>query len=295
MDDQNGPNNWPEVPLARPATGAVPFARPAETLHPLVAAMRRHEFYVLDLTRPAAWFDVGAGSAMLLALQGAALVLLGILVFAPTGIGAPDAPTPDALLPYLLAPSLVVQAVCAFAAVGVVLLYRQQSVRSVGIAWASLPLNVVIGLGAALVAYAIILPLMFALQFVFPEAARQMQENTDILLALLPDLPHMQFAGMAVVIGIWEELVFRGFLMTRLRRATGRWVWAVLISSIVFVLPHGLEQTPVALVMVSILSLVFSLVTIWRRSIIPAIVGHAAFNFSQFAGMLYMRENMAWL
>ncbi len=44
----------------------------------------------------------------------------------------------------------------------------------------------------------------------------------------------------------------------------------------------------IALVVVGILSITFSLLTIWRRSIIPAIVTHTLFDFSQFVGLYYL-------
>ena len=70
--------------------------------------------------------------------------------------------------------------------------------------------------------------------------------------------------------------------MTRLRRTTGSWTLAVLISTAVFTGLHAIEQTLPALLLITILSLVFSVVTIWRKSIIPAVVAHALFDFSQF-------------
>jgi hypothetical protein len=48
-----------------------------------------------------------------------------------------------------------------------------------------------------------------------------------------------------------------------------------------------------ALVVVAILSLVFSLATIWRRSIIPAIIAHALFDLSQLL-LLYVQAGDSW-
>ena len=95
------------------------------------------------------------------------------------------------------------------------------------------------------------------------------------------------------MIGVYEELVFRGFLMTRLRRATGSWTAAVVLSTLVFTGLHALDQLPVALVAITILSLVFSVVTILRRSIIPAIVGHALFDLSQLL-ILHAQAGDTW-
>ena len=81
--------------------------------------------------------------------------------------------------------------------------------------------------------------------------------------------------------------------MTRLRRLTGGWTWAAIVSSIVFIVPHLVEQKAIALVPIGILAAVFCLVTIWRRSIVPAIVGHWLVNWSQILGLSFVNGD-AW-
>jgi len=54
-----------------------------------------------------------------------------------------------------------------------------------------------------------------------------------------------------------------------------------------------MDQVPLALVAVTLLSLVFSVLTIWRRSIVPAIWAHAMFDWSQFM-LLYYSAGDAW-
>ena len=56
----------------------------------------------------------------------------------------------------------------------------------------------------------------------------------------------------------------------------------------VFVALHALSQAPAAMVMIAILSLIMSVVTIWRRSLVPAMVAHTLFDLSQLAGLYYM-------
>jgi len=102
-----------------------------------------------------------------------------------------------------------------------------------------------------------------------------------------------EFVPLTAMIGIYEELVFRGFLMTRLRRGTGSWAVAVALSTVIFTSLHAFDQTHSALVVVAILSLVFSLATIWRRSIIPAIIAHALFDLSQLL-LLYVQAGDSW-
>ena len=81
--------------------------------------------------------------------------------------------------------------------------------------------------------------------------------------------------------------LIRGFLLTRLRRALGRWWPAVLISSILFALPHMETQVAVMTFPLFLIAVTWSLITIWRKSLIPAIIGHILFNFIQLMVVFY--------
>ena len=143
-------------------------------------------------------------------------------------------------------------------------------------------LDLPIGIVAAAVAYGLTMFTLLTLCLVWPNLPELMEENAEHIFEMVPRLHPMGFAAIAAVIGVYEELVFRGFLMTRLRRATGSWTVAVLVSTAVFTGLHSLDQVSVAVISIAVLSLVFSVVTIWRRSIIPAIVAHTLWNLSQF-------------
>jgi len=177
---------------------------------------------------------------------------------------------------------LVVRCVVTVALVVTVVLLRKQSLKAVGLTTKSLPANTALGAGLTVVVYGLLALALVLMLLVWPDVPEQMRKNASTLLELVPDSGPLTFLLIAFVIGIYEELLFRGFLMPRLRRATGSWIHAVIISSAIFTALHALEQTAPAVVVVAILSLTFSTVTIWRRSIIPAIVAHALFDFSQF-------------
>ena len=149
-------------------------------------------------------------------------------------------------------------------------------------------MNLLIGVGAMMAAYAIIFPVMTALTLASPAARDQMNQNMEILTNFLPKAHPLEFLGAMATVGVWEELFFRGFLMTRLRRVTGGWIVAVLLSTGVFVALHALTQAPAALVLIAILSLIMSVVTIWRRSLVPAIVAHTLFDLLQLAGLYFV-------
>ncbi len=196
---------------------------------------------------------------------------------------------PDEMTQDLLLPVLAVRSIAAIGLILLILCARHQPMASVGLTTKRLGWNLLIGAVSPLAAYALIVPLMFAMVMLFPTVFDQMQENSSRLQALLPKISLWAFAPVMACVGLWEELVFRGFLMTRMRRVIGGhrdasaagWVPAVVLSTTCFSLLHLGDQTPAALIPITILSLVFSVLTIWRKSLVPAIVGHAIFNLSQ--------------
>ncbi|MFQ5414000.1 MAG: lysostaphin resistance A-like protein [Phycisphaerae bacterium] len=313
MSDEAGTTGRDDAGAARPVSGDrpvsgvgavsgdaaavgfdVPVARPVLGEGHVGVVRQRRAFLLLDSTRRAAWWDIVAVLVLLVGLSVVGGMALGVAIGMPPDAAWTDADDGDPLEREferaLLAPTLVAQATGAMLAVGLVLVYRRQAPASVGLYWRSLPLNVLLGIAATGVAYGLIFPIMAALLAAFPAAGRQMAENAGRLMAIMPDLSRWQYGGIALVVGMWEEVLFRGFLLTRLRRATGSWPIAVVLCTVVFTAPHALDQEPAALVMVSVLSLVFCVVTVWRRSIIPAIVGHALFDLSQFLYLAYARS-----
>ena len=127
----------------------------------------------------------------------------------------------------------------------------------------------------------------------WPKLLEQMYENAQLIMAMVPKHHPLVLGLLSMAIAVYEELLFRGFLLPRLRRVTNSWFLAVLISTALFTAPHLVDQLPAAMVPIAILSLVFSVVTIWRRSIVPAIFGHFLFDFAQFL-YLYTQAGDSW-
>lgn len=82
---------------------------------------------------------------------------------------------------------------------------------------------------------------------------------------------------MAVVGAFFEELFFRGYLISRLEEITGN-IWiGVVASSIVFAYGH-LYQGVIATLGILGFGLVFGMFYVGRRNIWPLAVAHAAYN-----------------
>ncbi len=189
----------------------------------------------------------------------------------------------------MLFPLLALRATTTVGLVVAFLWSHGQSPRAIGLRAPGLALDNILGVALTVVIYGLILATLGLLAVVWPDVIKQMQENAAGLLEMIPNATPLVFLLMAMTIGVYEEVLFRGFIMPRLRRATGSWIAAVILSSAVFTALHAMEQTPAALIIVGILSVSFSLVTIWRRSIVPAIIAHALFDFSQFLLLMYQQ------
>jgi membrane protease YdiL (CAAX protease family) len=175
--------------------------------------------------------------------------------------------------------------------VAAVLRFRGQSAKSVALTASRLGVNIALGLAAVAAGFVTFYLCLCALLVIEPLMWEVMGDNADRITLMLPRMHPVFLVALMGVVGFYEELVFRGFLLTRLRRASGSWVIAVAVSSVLFAVPHAVEQQPAAVLPLFGLAVVFSLFTIWRKSLIPAMIGHALFNSAQLVWIYYQHPN----
>lgn len=295
--DEPAEHSIPKAPPSpEPNPEPVPMARPvtALELEPVATPSIEHDMLLPSSSRGRAIGDVALFIVIFLIVQVVAEILIrtvhaGSLAAVLEEIANAQTTPRREMLPQMLA----VVAVLSFAAVAFILRRRGQSLRSIGLQFRRLWTDASIGVAAIIAVSILILGTLLGLQLFFPQLAELMEENTERIKEMFPNVGPTGFVMVAVVVGIYEEIIFRGFFMTRLRRATGSWTTGILLSTIIFVGAHAKDQTISALIAITILALAFSLLTIWRRSIIPAIVGHTLFNLAQFL-ILYYTAGDAW-
>ena len=86
-----------------------------------------------------------------------------------------------------------------------------------------------------------------------------------------------------------EETIFRGLILVRLRRITGGWLPAVLISTLIFSMQHfggGFAWV----IGIAVASLAFSVVFISSRSLLAAAVAHFLYNMVQYGICCWVSE-----
>jgi len=269
-----------------PSTGeSIPLALPVGRARPITSSalppLDRGPMYLDRATASSVWLDLLAFTLGITA----AILLLGILA-AAVSLLARD--LDERLLQLLLLP---LQAMAWVAVVALILKQRGQSGLSVGWRRDQVFADACLGLGAAGAAYAAFLGSTLLLMLVWPAGAKAMQANEQAITEMLPPLPVALFA-LQIIVGFYEELVFRGFLLTRLRRVLKSWWLAIVVSSTLFAVPHVLDQEPVAAIPLFSVGVTFCIFTLWRKSVIPAMVGHAVFNTGQILAVYLL--NPEW-
>ena len=297
--DSTSPSSEESLPSAVPNSETpptasslpIPFARPIGHIRAYSPRSTEHPLLLRDLTRKGAWADVGVFLGLMIGLVITVETVIGLVVFVPLGesgvTGGLDDPAVQRMV---FRPLLVGRLMITAALIVAFTIARRQQAASVGLSTRSWGIDTLLGVASIPVTYGLNMAWVFIVWSCWPDLMKQFYENSERLAELIPRGGVVGVGALALAISVYEELLFRGFLLPRLRRATGSWVLAVFLSTAVFTALHGFDQTPAALVSVAGLSLIYSLLTIWRRSIVPAIVGHFLYDWVVFLWFNYMEE-----
>lgn len=180
--------------------------------------------------------------------------------------------------------------------IGVVLLIRGQAPSSIGIRSASPGL--IIGASLAAIPACYIAMILMALLYgvvsqVFGggSSIEEIAAEREQFFAIVPDPSLSTFALFGLFTGIHEELLFRGFAMPRFIALFRSRTVGVILCAALFGLLHSYQGT-ISIFQTAGLALVFSLVTLWTRTIWPAIFAHALFNGINFSLIPLFRSMM---
>jgi membrane protease YdiL (CAAX protease family) len=137
--------------------------------------------------------------------------------------------------------------------------------------------------GWMLVTVVVILPLIGAV----PSLGSDLEERLRLLDAMpISDLGST--IALLIPVAIHEEIIFRGLLLPYLRKVTGHWWVAVVVSGTLFATLHYVQGW-LGVAQIAGVALVFSLVFIRSRSLLVVIVAHFAFDFLQFQIIRFIR------
>lgn len=123
----------------------------------------------------------------------------------------------------------------------------------------------------------------------FPGLAEGDLQNRLDTLNQIPRSTWYMNAVLMLIVGMQEELLFRGMILPYLRRLSGSWVIAVMVSTLIFALAH-FPQGAIAVIQIEFLALAFALVYLWTRSLVAVVMAHFLFNFVQIQIILPLME-----
>ena len=119
----------------------------------------------------------------------------------------------------------------------------------------------------------------------------QLEERSQVLQDLLGDTPAWQFALLMLWVGLFEETVFRAFLLPRLKLLLRSWPLALVLGGALFGIGH-LYEGPVAVFQTAVLGVYFGAAYVWRGRLLGVALAHAGFNIAMFVLLLATREGL---
>jgi membrane protease YdiL (CAAX protease family) len=256
---------------ARPAAAVVVYARPAGAL--------ASDRLIPSLSRRIALIDIAVVGGLFVFLQVAKEVVMVIVL--------KDAP---AEVYRAWAPGLIV-------GLGVLLAFVVLSVSrreglppgSMGLTGRGWLLEAGIGLLGAAVVMVGIVGVSTYVQIFLPYLVPMLQQSQESISEALPPMSIGTVVALTVVVAIYEELLFRGFLLPRLRVLTGSWWSAILLGATGFGLLHMYQAAPAA-VMIMGLAVFLSVLFVWRGSLIAPMVTHFVIDAIQLAALQMLNE-----
>lgn len=142
-----------------------------------------------------------------------------------------------------------------------------------------------IALVAVGVAWAFSAVVAVGLLMLFPHMFEEVMADKSQALGIIPRGTWYEMAVLMGTVGLQEELLFRGMLLPYLRKLSGSWLIAVMISCAVFAVLH-FPQGTLAIIQIEFLALAFAIVYIKTRSMIAVVFAHFLFNFLQIVLIL---------
>ncbi len=147
--------------------------------------------------------------------------------------------------------------------------------RAASIGWTSreLPVNIALGLGALMLFYLICMTAAVSVTMLIPDLLTGPSTAQQAIEETFPPMSVAMILPLALFVAVWEEVAFRGLVLTRMFALLRRWWLAIPAASLLFGALH-LYQGLLAVAFTTILGAIMSCLLVWRRSLVPAITLH---------------------
>lgn len=171
--------------------------------------------------------------------------------------------------------------VVALATCAGLLKLHNQPLSSIGLTDRSLGLNALIGAGAYVLTIFAMLFLIIAAVIFFPELRERQDDAAEAIKASFPPMGLWSMLLFMAFVAFWEEVAFRGFMLTRLQAIFRRWWLTIPVGAALFGMGHA-YQGPVAVAQTMLLGIALGLLFWWRKSLVPGVVFHVLNNALAF-------------
>jgi membrane protease YdiL (CAAX protease family) len=175
--------------------------------------------------------------------------------------------------------SVLLNGVLATAVVAFILHKDRHSFKSLGVSFKGFWKEALIA-GGVLVGLLVLL-LLFSkgIELFSPDQGAKLGRQRMEMIGKFPYLSPGPLLLFTLFVGFYEELLFRGFLITRMTRAF-KCPWAaVLVSSAIFAAIHS-YQDGLAMVQIFCVALILGGLFVLRGSLLAPILVHTGFNFA---------------
>ncbi|HOB73385.1 MAG TPA: type II CAAX endopeptidase family protein [Phycisphaerae bacterium] len=156
-----------------------------------------------------------------------------------------------------------------------------QPLHSIGLTGRELVVNAWIGVGSYVLTIICLFILGAFVILLFPEISKHQDDAAKAIEANFPPMGTTGMIALMTFVAIWEEIAFRGFMLTRLQSIFRRWWLTIPIGAVLFGFGHG-YQGPLAIVQTMLLGIVMGVLFWWRKSLVPGIVFHLLNNVMAF-------------
>lgn len=106
-----------------------------------------------------------------------------------------------------------------------------------------------------------------------PDLKEQLSEKLT-WVSKLGTLPLYWIIPISIFVGLWEEIVFRGFLLSRLKVIfRDNTTLVVIVVGVLFGLGHGYQGLQ-GILQTAAVGMALTAITLWRKSLWPAVIAH---------------------
>lgn len=145
-------------------------------------------------------------------------------------------------------------------------------------------LGVLVLIMISLIGFAVLLSLVLA-----PKVLSDVSEENRKLVVMFGHLNPLLIPPLCIFVGVYEEIWFRGFLISRLKGISKNRLFLVAVSSFIFAVAH-VYQSWLNVIVIFMLGVILGYVYIKRGSLLGPIVIHAGFDMiSMFTSHIIVR------